>query len=63
MDGWVLWIFLTFPVTGPAEYNGQLQAGDILVYVNDTDVMTFTHDQVIDLFQSIRIGSVSSVKF
>ena len=59
---WVggVWLDLKNSVSGPAEYNGQLQAGDILVYVNDTDVMTFTHDQVIDLFQSIRIGSVSA---
>lgn len=42
---------------GPAWLDGQLQMGDIIVFVNDTCVLGYTHNQIVRLFQSISIGS------
>nr|XP_023027652.1 membrane-associated guanylate kinase, WW and PDZ domain-containing protein 1 [Leptinotarsa decemlineata] len=42
---------------GPAWLDGQLQTGDVIVFVNDTCVLGYTHNQIVRLFQSISIGS------
>ncbi|KAJ8953266.1 hypothetical protein NQ318_015848 [Aromia moschata] len=42
---------------GPAWLDGQLQTGDVIVYVNDTCVLGYTHNQIVRLFQSISVGS------
>lgn len=41
---------------GPAWLDGKLQTGDILVYVNDTCVLGFTHHEMVNVFQSILPG-------
>ncbi|XP_044741559.1 membrane-associated guanylate kinase, WW and PDZ domain-containing protein 1 isoform X2 [Chrysoperla carnea] len=41
---------------GPAWLDGKLQTGDLIVYVNETCVLGFTHNQVVNLFQSISPG-------
>ena len=35
---------------GPAWLDGQLQMGDVLVYVNDTCVLGFTHHEMVSIF-------------
>ncbi|XP_066255225.1 membrane-associated guanylate kinase, WW and PDZ domain-containing protein 2 [Euwallacea similis] len=42
---------------GPAWLDGQLQMGDVIVFVNDTCVLGYTHNQIVRLFQSISVGS------
>ncbi|KAF7287444.1 hypothetical protein GWI33_001414 [Rhynchophorus ferrugineus] len=42
---------------GPAWLDGQLQTGDVIVFVNDTCVLGYTHNQIVRLFQSISVGS------
>lgn len=42
---------------GPAWLDGQLQTGDVIVYVNETCVLGYTHNQIVRLFQSISVGS------
>ncbi|CAF5146562.1 unnamed protein product, partial [Rotaria socialis] len=37
---------------GPAARDGKLRRGDILVYVNDTNVLGFSHTDVVRIFQS-----------
>ena len=41
---------------GPAWLDGKLQMGDILVFVNDTCVLGFTHHEMVNVFQSIQPG-------
>lgn len=41
---------------GPAWLDGKLETGDILVYVNDTCVLGFTHHEMVNVFQSILPG-------
>lgn len=41
---------------GPAWLDGKLQTGDLIVYVNDTCVLGYTHNQIVHLFQSIAPG-------
>lgn len=41
---------------GPADLDGRLRSGDALLYINEQDVLGFTHDQVIELFQKIHPG-------
>ncbi|XP_070557656.1 membrane-associated guanylate kinase, WW and PDZ domain-containing protein 2-like isoform X2 [Ptychodera flava] len=41
---------------GPAHQDGRLQTGDVLVFVNDTLVLGYTHQDVVRLFQSITPG-------
>lgn len=41
---------------GPAWLDGKLLMGDILVYVNDTCVLGFTHHEMVNIFQSIQSG-------
>lgn len=47
---------------GPAWLDGQLQTGDVIVYVNDTCVLGYTHIQIVRLFQSINVGSTVSLE-
>ncbi|CAG9855534.1 unnamed protein product [Phyllotreta striolata] len=42
---------------GPAWLDGRLQTGDVIVFVNDTCVLGYTHNQIVRLFQSIGVGS------
>ena len=39
---------------GPAWMDGQLKTGDVLVFVNDTCVLGFTHADMVSMFQSIQ---------
>lgn len=41
---------------GPAWLDGKLQTGDLIVYVNDTCVLGYSHNQIVRLFQSISPG-------
>ncbi|XP_071961683.1 membrane-associated guanylate kinase, WW and PDZ domain-containing protein 3-like isoform X2 [Antedon mediterranea] len=41
---------------GPAYDDGVLQMGDVLVYVNDTLVLGFTHHDVVKMFQAVHPG-------
>ncbi|XP_022914800.1 membrane-associated guanylate kinase, WW and PDZ domain-containing protein 1 [Onthophagus taurus] len=47
---------------GPAWLDGKLQMGDIIVYVNDTCVLGYTHNQIVRLFQSISVGSTVAIE-
>lgn len=47
---------------GPAWLDGQLQTGDVIVFVNDTCVLGYTHNQIVRLFQSISVGSTVSLE-
>ncbi|CAH8504876.1 unnamed protein product [Schistosoma turkestanicum] len=42
---------------GPASLNSQLAVGDVIVSVNGTNVLGYTHSQLVSLFQSIPIGA------
>lgn len=41
---------------GPAWLDGKLKTGDVLVYVNETCVLGFTHQDMVSVFQSIAPG-------
>ncbi|XP_012946329.1 uncharacterized protein LOC106013949 [Aplysia californica] len=41
---------------GPAYLSGKLKTGDVIVHVNSTCVLGFTHQDVVRLFQSIAPG-------
>ncbi|KAM4722779.1 membrane-associated guanylate kinase, WW and PDZ domain-containing protein 1 [Rhinophrynus dorsalis] len=41
---------------GPAALDGKMETGDVIVSVNDTCVLGYTHAQVVKIFQSIPIG-------
>uniref|UniRef100_A0A8C7Z886 Membrane-associated guanylate kinase, WW and PDZ domain-containing protein 1 n=1 Tax=Oryzias sinensis TaxID=183150 RepID=A0A8C7Z886_9TELE len=43
---------------GPAAADGKMETGDVIVSVNDTIVLGYTHAQVVKIFQSIPIGSM-----
>uniref|UniRef100_A0A669B4H8 Membrane-associated guanylate kinase, WW and PDZ domain-containing protein 1 n=1 Tax=Oreochromis niloticus TaxID=8128 RepID=A0A669B4H8_ORENI len=43
---------------GPAALDGKMETGDVIVSVNDTIVLGYTHAQVVKIFQSIPIGSM-----
>ncbi|UJR23490.1 hypothetical protein I4U23_026488 [Adineta vaga] len=43
---------------GPAAKDGKLQRGDILVYINDTNVLGYSHTDVVKIFQSLAIGDM-----
>lgn len=47
---------------GPAWLDGKLQTGDILVYVNDTCVLGFTHLEMVNVFQSILPGETVTLE-
>ncbi|XP_076344342.1 membrane-associated guanylate kinase, WW and PDZ domain-containing protein 1-like isoform X2 [Tachypleus tridentatus] len=42
----------------PAWKDGRLETGDILVYMNDRCVLGFTHQDMVELFQSIPPGNI-----
>ncbi|CAL8069789.1 unnamed protein product [Calicophoron daubneyi] len=42
---------------GPASVNSCLSIGDVMVMVNSTNVLGYTHAQIVTLFQSIPVGS------
>nr|XP_014349018.1 PREDICTED: membrane-associated guanylate kinase, WW and PDZ domain-containing protein 1 [Latimeria chalumnae] len=42
---------------GPAAVDGKMETGDVIVSVNDTCVLGYTHAQVVKIFQSIPIGA------
>lgn len=41
---------------GSAAKDGQLRRGDILIYVNNTNVLGCSHTEVVKLFQSVSVG-------
>ncbi|ESP04594.1 hypothetical protein LOTGIDRAFT_136033 [Lottia gigantea] len=41
---------------GPAYLDGKLKTGDVLVYINKTCVLGYTHQNVVSVFQSIPPG-------
>ncbi|KAM4737821.1 membrane-associated guanylate kinase, WW and PDZ domain-containing protein 1-like isoform 10-T10 [Anableps anableps] len=43
---------------GPAAVDGKMETGDVIVSVNDTIVLGYTHAEVVKIFQSIPIGSM-----
>ncbi|MBN3276172.1 MAGI1 protein, partial [Polyodon spathula] len=43
---------------GPAALDGKMETGDVIVSVNDTCVLGYTHAQVVKIFQSIPIGAM-----
>ncbi|XP_073812064.1 membrane associated guanylate kinase, WW and PDZ domain containing protein magi [Musca autumnalis] len=47
---------------GPAWLDGQLQMGDVLVYVNDTCVLGFSHHEMVNIFQSIMVGDTVTLE-
>ncbi|KAH8279435.1 hypothetical protein KR026_009579 [Drosophila bipectinata] len=47
---------------GPAWLDGQLQTGDVLVYVNDTCVLGYTHLDMVNIFQSILPGERATLE-
>ncbi|XP_033213644.1 membrane-associated guanylate kinase, WW and PDZ domain-containing protein 1-like isoform X2 [Belonocnema kinseyi] len=47
---------------GPAWLDGKLQTGDVLVYVNDTCVLGFTHNEMVNVFKSISTGETVSLE-
>ncbi len=47
---------------GPAWLDGQLQTGDVLVYVNETCVLGFTHHDMVTMFQSICSGEAVNLE-
>lgn len=47
---------------GPAWLDGKLQTGDVIVFVNDTCVLGYTHNQIVRLFQSISVGSTVTLE-
>jgi len=46
---------------GPAWLDGKLKTGDVLVYVNGTCVLGFTHHDMVTMFQGIIPGEVVSL--
>ncbi|CAH8559134.1 unnamed protein product [Heterobilharzia americana] len=46
---------------GPASLNSQLAVGDVMVSVNGTNVLGYTHSQLVSLFQSIPVGASISL--
>uniref|UniRef100_A0A673Z8I3 Membrane-associated guanylate kinase, WW and PDZ domain-containing protein 1 n=1 Tax=Salmo trutta TaxID=8032 RepID=A0A673Z8I3_SALTR len=47
---------------GPAAVDGKMETGDVIVSVNDTCVLGYTHAQVVKVFQSIQIGSIVNLE-
>ena len=47
---------------GPAWLDGNLKTGDVLVYVNDTCVLGFTHHDMVTMFQSISSGEAVNLE-
>ncbi|XP_059092119.1 membrane-associated guanylate kinase, WW and PDZ domain-containing protein 2-like isoform X5 [Tigriopus californicus] len=47
---------------GPAWADGGLKTGDVLVFVNDTCVLGFTHHDMVTMFQSIATGDIVNLE-
>ncbi|XP_015240758.1 PREDICTED: membrane-associated guanylate kinase, WW and PDZ domain-containing protein 1-like isoform X5 [Cyprinodon variegatus] len=47
---------------GPAALDGKMETGDVIVSVNETCVLGYTHAQVVKIFQSIPIGSMVNLE-
>ncbi|KAM9813242.1 membrane-associated guanylate kinase, WW and PDZ domain-containing protein 1b isoform 3-T3 [Neosynchiropus ocellatus] len=47
---------------GPAALDGKMETGDVIVSVNDTCVLGYTHAEVVKIFQSIPIGSMVNLE-
>ncbi|XP_065215040.1 membrane-associated guanylate kinase, WW and PDZ domain-containing protein 2 isoform X2 [Planococcus citri] len=47
---------------GPAWYEGKLQTGDVLVYVNNKCVLGYTHHDMVTVFQSIAPGETVEIE-
>ncbi|XP_046880825.1 membrane-associated guanylate kinase, WW and PDZ domain-containing protein 1b isoform X9 [Hypomesus transpacificus] len=47
---------------GPAALDGKMETGDVIVSVNDTCVLGYTHAQVVKIFQTIQIGSMVNLE-
>uniref|UniRef100_A0A7N9B0G7 Membrane-associated guanylate kinase, WW and PDZ domain-containing protein 1 n=1 Tax=Mastacembelus armatus TaxID=205130 RepID=A0A7N9B0G7_9TELE len=47
---------------GPAALDGKMETGDVIVSVNDTCVLGYTHAQVVKIFQTIPIGSMVNLE-
>ncbi|XP_043283004.1 membrane-associated guanylate kinase, WW and PDZ domain-containing protein 1 isoform X2 [Venturia canescens] len=47
---------------GPAWLDGKLQTGDVLVYVNETCVLGFTHNEMVNVFKSIGSGETVTLE-
>jgi hypothetical protein len=43
---------------GPAAKDGKLQRGDILVYINDSNVLGYSHTDVVKIFQRLSVGDL-----
>ncbi len=43
---------------GPAAKDGKLQRGDILVYVNESNVLGYSHTDVVKIFQTLSVGDL-----
>nr|KAG5711461.1 hypothetical protein BaRGS_025888 [Batillaria attramentaria] len=47
---------------GPAYLNGKLKTGDVIVFVNNTCVLGYTHQDVVSLFQTIPPGETVTLE-
>ncbi|KAL8558192.1 hypothetical protein ACOMHN_036281 [Nucella lapillus] len=47
---------------GPAFLNGKLKTGDVIVFVNNTCVLGYTHQDVVSLFQTIPPGETVTLE-
>ncbi|XP_046745446.1 membrane-associated guanylate kinase, WW and PDZ domain-containing protein 2-like isoform X2 [Diprion similis] len=47
---------------GPAWIDGKLQTGDVLVYVNETCVLGYTHNEMVNVFKSISSGETVTIE-
>ncbi len=45
-----------------AEKDGRLMVGDVLVRINGISVLTYSHRKVVELFQSLQLGSDVSIE-
>ena len=45
-----------------ADKDGQLQVGEVIVYINGISVLTYNHHKVVDLFNSIPMGSTVTLE-
>ncbi|ESO06466.1 hypothetical protein HELRODRAFT_188365 [Helobdella robusta] len=56
-DGGGVWLVIkSILPAGPAEMDGKLQRGDVLVSVNDHDVCGLTHFDVVNMFRQLEIN-------
>jgi hypothetical protein len=43
---------------GPAAKDGKLRRGDILVYINESNVLGYSHTDVVKIFQTLFVGDI-----